>query len=68
MHVMCRYGLKLKELPVDLPNVLWPIMALTLRKRTLSPLAERFYRMRSRDGKICCFALAAKNDISQPIA
>jgi DNA-binding transcriptional LysR family regulator len=42
MHVMCRYGLKLKELPVDLPNEPWPIMALTLRKRSLSPLAERF--------------------------
>jgi hypothetical protein len=42
MRLMCRYGLKLKELPVDLSNEPWPIIAVTLRKRTLSPLDERF--------------------------
>jgi hypothetical protein len=67
MHVMCRYGLKLKELPVDLPNVPWPIMALT--QRNPEPAGRAFYRTRSRGGKIGCFALAAKNDISwQPVA
>jgi DNA-binding transcriptional LysR family regulator len=34
--------LKLKILPVDLPMRAWPIMAVTLKDRTLSPLVERF--------------------------
>jgi DNA-binding transcriptional LysR family regulator len=42
IRLMRRYGLKLKGLPVDLPTEPWPIMVLTLKSRTLSPLAERF--------------------------
>jgi DNA-binding transcriptional LysR family regulator len=35
-----RYGLK--ELPVDLPNQPWPVLIVTLKHRTLSPVVERF--------------------------
>jgi DNA-binding transcriptional LysR family regulator len=42
VRLMLRYGLKLKELPIDLPNEPWPIMVLTLKNRTSSPLVERF--------------------------
>lgn len=34
--------LRLKVLPIDLPPRSWPIMAVTLRNRTLSPIVERF--------------------------
>lgn len=34
--------LKLKVLPVDLPSRSWPILAVTLKNRTLSPIVERF--------------------------
>jgi DNA-binding transcriptional LysR family regulator len=34
--------LRLKVLPIDLPPRTWPIMAVTLRDRTLSPIVERF--------------------------
>ena len=34
--------LNLKSLPVDLPSRSWPIMAVTLKNRTLSPIVERF--------------------------
>jgi DNA-binding transcriptional LysR family regulator len=34
--------LRLKVLPIDLPSRTWPIMAVTLRDRTLSPIVERF--------------------------
>jgi DNA-binding transcriptional LysR family regulator len=42
MRLMRDRGLRLKELPVDLPSEPWPIMVLTLRNRTLSPLVGRF--------------------------
>ena len=32
----------LKELPVELPVWSWPVLILTLKDRTLSPVAERF--------------------------
>lgn len=35
-----RYGHKV--LPVDLPPQLWPVVMVTLKNRTLSPIAERF--------------------------
>jgi DNA-binding transcriptional LysR family regulator len=34
--------LGLKVLPIDLPPRTWPILAVTLRDRTLSPIVERF--------------------------
>ena len=34
--------LRLKALPLDLPRRAWPIMAVTLRNRTPTPIAERF--------------------------
>jgi DNA-binding transcriptional LysR family regulator len=36
--------LRLKVLPVDLPPQSWPIMSVTLRNRTLSPIVERFLK------------------------
>jgi DNA-binding transcriptional LysR family regulator len=39
LHPGCR---SLKRLPVDLPVPPWPVAILTLKDRTLSPLAERF--------------------------
>jgi DNA-binding transcriptional LysR family regulator len=38
--VASRFGLK--ELPLDLRDQPWPMVAVTLRHRTLSPIAERF--------------------------
>ena len=35
-----RFGLK--ALPVELPDSVWPVKIATLRKRTLSPIVERF--------------------------
>ena len=35
-----RYGLKV--LPVDLPDRPWPVVMVTLKNRTLSPVVERF--------------------------
>ena len=35
-----QYGLKI--LPVDLPSRPWPVVMVTLRNRTLSPIVERF--------------------------
>ncbi len=32
----------LKELPVDLPVQTWPVLVVTLKNRTLSPVVERF--------------------------
>jgi DNA-binding transcriptional LysR family regulator len=32
----------LKELPIDLPMRPWPVAIVTLKNRTLSPIAERF--------------------------
>ena len=32
----------LKELPVDLPVRPWPVLVVTLKNRTLSPVVERF--------------------------
>ena len=32
----------LKVLPIDLPNPPWPVVIVTLKNRTLSPMAERF--------------------------
>jgi DNA-binding transcriptional LysR family regulator len=34
------YGLKV--LPVDLPPQAWPVLTVTLKDRTLSPIVERF--------------------------
>jgi len=34
--------LGLKVLPIDLPSRSWPILAVTLKNRTLSPIVERF--------------------------
>jgi DNA-binding transcriptional LysR family regulator len=34
--------LRLKVLPVELPSRSWPIVAVTVRNRTLSPIVERF--------------------------
>jgi hypothetical protein len=51
MRLMHGYGLKLKELPVDLPSEPWPIMVLTLRNRTLSPLVGRFVECAREVGK-----------------
>jgi DNA-binding transcriptional LysR family regulator len=42
IRLMRQYGLKLKTLPVDLPTEPWPVMVVTLKNRTLSPLVERF--------------------------
>jgi DNA-binding transcriptional LysR family regulator len=33
---------RLKELPVDLPMRSWPVLMVTLKNRTLSPVVERF--------------------------
>jgi DNA-binding transcriptional LysR family regulator len=35
-----RFGLK--ALPLELPDSAWPVKMATLRKRTLSPVVERF--------------------------
>jgi DNA-binding transcriptional LysR family regulator len=35
-------SLKLKMLPIELPSRSWPIIAVTVRNRMLSPIAERF--------------------------
>jgi DNA-binding transcriptional LysR family regulator len=35
-----RFGLK--ELPIDLRDQQWPMVVVTLRHRTLSPIVERF--------------------------
>ena len=35
-------GYRLKVLPIQLPSRPWPIMVVTLKNRTLSPVAERF--------------------------
>jgi DNA-binding transcriptional LysR family regulator len=35
-----RYALK--ELPVELPERPWPVLVITLKHRTLSPIVERF--------------------------
>jgi DNA-binding transcriptional LysR family regulator len=32
----------LKELPIDLPKQPWPVVVITLKNRTLSPVVERF--------------------------
>lgn len=34
--------LKLKVLPLDMPRRSWPILAVTVKNRTLSPIVERF--------------------------
>jgi DNA-binding transcriptional LysR family regulator len=38
------YGdqLALKILPIDLPQRPWPVILITLKERTLSPIVERF--------------------------
>jgi DNA-binding transcriptional LysR family regulator len=35
-------GYRLKTLPIQLPSRPWPITVVTLKNRTLSPVAERF--------------------------
>jgi DNA-binding transcriptional LysR family regulator len=32
----------LKVLPIDLPGRPWPVVAVTLKHRTLNPMAQRF--------------------------
>ena len=39
--LLCEY-LRLKTLPIELPSRSWPIMAVTVRDRMLSPIVERF--------------------------
>jgi len=43
--------LKLKVLPLDLPPRSWPILAVTLKNRTLSPIVERFLNSARTVGK-----------------
>jgi DNA-binding transcriptional LysR family regulator len=38
--LVLRYGLK--QLPVELPERPWPVLVITLKHRTLSPVVERF--------------------------
>jgi DNA-binding transcriptional LysR family regulator len=42
--VFCVYAdrFSLKELPINLPQQPWPVVAVTLKNRTLSPVVERF--------------------------
>jgi DNA-binding transcriptional LysR family regulator len=49
------YGLKV--LPVDLPVRPWPVVVVTLKNRTLSPIVERF---------IDCARQVAKSIMSRP--
>jgi DNA-binding transcriptional LysR family regulator len=39
LHAGCEL---LKVLPVDLPACAWPVEIVTLKNRTLSPVADRF--------------------------
>ena len=52
-----RYGQKV--LPVDLPDLPWPVVMVTLKNRTLSPIVERFIK---------CARGVAKSNASWPQA